>query len=90
MTRRFFFEVAFNTDNTVLLTDGDTTPVFATGTWAKTGNTINIDYTYESGVEYSLSGELLLGPIATYSGNYYNGHGSIAGNEVGVFEVVLD
>lgn len=88
----FFFELEFITDGTLLLrVDSETNPDLATGTWTLDESTININYTYDNtGNEYSLSGSLVTGANATYSGNWYREHDALNSNERGPFEVVLN
>ena len=87
----FFFELEFNSDGTLLTRANDeTNPLEGTGTWTKNGATIKIDHTYTSGNEFSLSGTLVIGTSAIYSGDWFHTHGAISGNEGGDFEVILN
>ncbi|GAA4234096.1 hypothetical protein GCM10022291_12750 [Postechiella marina] len=86
-----FFELEFITDGTLLIrAHSVTNPDFATGTWIMDGTTITTDYAYNSGSELSLSGSLVTGANATYSGNWYTGHGTLSDNEGGTFLVILN
>lgn len=88
----YFFELEFKPDGILLLrVDNETSPSLATGTWIIDGNTITTDYTYDvSGNEISLSGSLVIGTNAIYSGKWYRDHGALSVNERGVFEVILN
>lgn len=87
-----FFEIEFNTDGTMLIRANDeTNPTTATGTWSVNGSNILADYTYDTNDEYSLTGLITQGATtAIYEGDWFSGHGSIAGNEGGVFEMIMD
>ncbi len=88
----YFFEFEFSTDGTLVLNaNSETTPDTATGNWTMDGDIITVDYTYDlGGSSYSTSGSLVVGESAVYSGDWYYDHGAIAGNQGGVFNVVLD
>lgn len=89
LDNNLFYQIVFNSDNTTLMKENDDTD-FSTGTWTKNGSIINIDFTYQGdNLDYSLSGTLILGTDAVYSGDWYNEYGSISGNEGGIFEVIL-
>jgi len=86
-----FFEVEFNPNGTLILRAEDpVNPYLASGNWTKNGSTIDLDYTYDGGGDYSLSGTVNTGSSAIYSGNWFYDHGTVSGNEGGVFEMTLD
>jgi hypothetical protein len=85
-----FYELEFFKDGSIhIRADDPINPNTANGTWTKVGDSIRSDYTYTLGGEFSLLGNLTLSDSAVYSGNWFNGHGTINGNEGGVFEVVM-
>ncbi|WGD35255.1 hypothetical protein [Olleya sp. YS] len=87
----YFFEIEFMENGTLLLSADDVVnPYTATGTWAINGSNIQVDYTYDLGGDYSLSGPLTLGTNAVYSGDWFYDHGTISGNEGGIFEITLN
>ena len=87
-----FLELEFNANGTIVLrTNDETSPDTATGTWEREGDTITVNYTYDSGSSnYSLLGTLDIGTTAIYSGDWYVGHGAISGNKNGAFEAILN
>lgn len=86
-----FFQVEFIENGTMLLrANSETNPDTGTGTWTKNGNIIAIDYTYDIGGDFSLSGTLTVGTTAIYSGDWFYDHGAISVNQGGTFEMILD
>lgn len=86
----FFYEIEFFKDGSIeVRADSEANPSLANGIWMNEGGSIRADYTYLSGGDFSVLGTLTLNDSAVYSGNWFFDHGSIIGNEGGIFEVVM-
>ena len=85
------WELELNADNTAVITQSNGMDEYdSLGTWTMNGSTINIDYTSSlTNNDISFSGLLTTGTEATYSGDWFNGHGGVSGTEGGTFEVEL-
>lgn len=85
-----FLEFEFYTDGTLDVRINNT-PDLATGVWTKNGDEIQVDYTYPSGWKNSTRGDIVHTlQSVRYFGNWYFEHGAVAGEEGGVFEIILD
>jgi len=87
-----FFEIQFNPDGSLELRANDeTNPTLATGTWTLNSTNILIDYTYDAGGDYSLSGTLTQSATtATYAGDWFYNHGAVAASQGGDFTMSMD
>lgn len=87
-----FYEFEFNSDGSLLVRANDSNnPSTASGAWTRNGSNIITNYTYDDvGLEYSTSGTLTIGTTAVYAGEYFNGFGTVSGNEDGTFVVTLN
>jgi len=86
-----YLRVEFNKDGTASVQSDEITTPMASGIWTMNNDAeIILNYTYPSGSEYSLKGFLYhSGSGASYSGNWYNGHGALNTNLGNTFDVQI-